>query len=161
MKTSCRKVHQVLVNADGKGYMKSAGLVIITWTTVYSFSKTETERDKPACNDHVSLAPACNGVVFLPHTSGATPSDRYIWGGVRAQQWPATLAFLLPPCGEISVYSVLNVSRCCVQGDSVRTENALLTKVTGAYVLNGLKTALGYYSNGYRGYHTDSGAINL
>lgn len=34
--------------------------------------------DRPACNDHVSLAPACNGVVFLPHTSGATPSDRYI-----------------------------------------------------------------------------------
>lgn len=77
MKTSCGKVHQVLVNADGKSaYMKSAGLVIITCTTVYSFSKTE--RDRPACNDHVSLAPACNGVVFLPHTSGATPSDRYI-----------------------------------------------------------------------------------
>lgn len=80
---------------------------------------------------------------------------------MRAQQWPATLAFLLPPCGEISVYSVLNVSRCCVQGDSVLIENELLTKATGAYILNGLETALGYYSNGYGGYLTDSGAINL
>lgn len=56
---------------------------------------------------------------------------------------------------------MLNVSRCCVQGDSVHIEDELLTKATGAYIMNGLKTALGYYSNGYGGYLTDSGAIHL